>query len=148
MRAIALKWCEEVAPLWIFWGNSLECPEVFMAYHCDRGASKTTEKRHLDICSGAHGGTSQLSGIELVQNEPTTRAAKAPCRREELTGREKGSWSHTNDEGCRYEVGGCELNRPTQAFALQCLQQRHLLFVGDSISRHLYLTPALFLVNG
>ena len=65
-----------------------------------------------------------------------------------LTGRENGTWHLTRSGEYVYEVEDCALARPTAVTARRCLSGRHLLFIGDSISRYMYLSLASFLVHG
>lgn len=59
-----------------------------------------------------------------------------------------GSWSKDADSGFRYHARDCLLVRPSASRVRKCLRHRHLLFVGDSLQRYLYLTLANFLVTG
>ncbi len=64
-----------------------------------------------------------------------------------VTGAEPGRWSLA-DDGYRYSPIGCRLARPSATAARRCLRRRHVLFLGDSLSRYGYLVLAHFLVNG
>ena len=60
-----------------------------------------------------------------------------------------GSWSRiSSKDGLVYRPHTCRLVRPTARAVRLCLKDRHLLFVGDSLQRYLYLTLANLLVRG
>jgi hypothetical protein len=65
-----------------------------------------------------------------------------------ITGSENGTWRVNHRGEYAYSVDGCHLARPSAASALRCLKSRHLVFIGDSISRYIYLTLASFLATG
>ena len=70
------------------------------------------------------------------------------CALGELTGVENGTW-HVDRKGeYVYTVDECIMARPSAVAARRCLAGRHLVFIGDSISRYMYLALASFLVSG
>ena len=71
---------------------------------------------------------------------------RPPCTEELLS--YGGRWAHEPQLGFTYHPHRCELKRHSAADVRRCLQGRHLLFFGDSISRYLYLLLARLLVVG
>jgi flagellar motor protein MotB len=59
-----------------------------------------------------------------------------------------GSWYSTLDGELLYEPSSCKLRRLTADAARQCLANKTLSFVGDSLSRYQYLSLAYFLSHG
>ncbi|EOD15604.1 hypothetical protein EMIHUDRAFT_211129 [Emiliania huxleyi CCMP1516] len=72
----------------------------------------------------------------------------ASCTNTSSVATAAGSWSKDADSGFRYHARDCLLVRPSASRVRKCLRHRHLLFVGDSLQRYLYLTLANFLVTG
>eukprot|EP00966_Prymnesium_polylepis_P149453 3452771-Prymnesium_polylepis.1 len=71
------------------------------------------------------------------------------CRAGEVNGAEAGEWSTEGANGLRYEPARCRLARPSaDAARRRCLAGKHVLFLGDSLSRYIYLSLAYFLVRG
>ena len=78
------------------------------------------------------------------------------CEVGQVSGAEDGGWwhvqrgssSHSSEAGYRYSPVRCRLARPTAHAARRCLQHRHVHFLGDSVSRYLYLVFAFFLAHG
>ena len=56
-----------------------------------------------------------------------------------------GEWYLLPDGTLRYELSHCRLRRFTATMAKNCLQGNHIVFMGDSLSRYLYLSLAYFL---
>ena len=59
-----------------------------------------------------------------------------------------GRWSYTSQDGFVYEPSYCRLRRLSAERARKCLVGRHLMMLGDSTQRYLYLTLAQYLSSG
>ena len=64
-----------------------------------------------------------------------------------LQGTESGYWTK-HDNHYRYTLHDCDLHRFTHKDAKQCLAQRHLVLIGDSIVRLQYLSLIHFIIYG
>ena len=60
---------------------------------------------------------------------------------------DRGEW-HLSKVGLTFELARCRLKRPSASRARACLKDRHLMLIGDSVSRYMYLTLAMFLSTG
>jgi hypothetical protein len=70
------------------------------------------------------------------------------CRKGAWNDLTSGSWYTTLDGELLYEPSSCKLRRLSADAARQCLSNKTLTFVGDSLSRYQYLSLAYFLTHG
>ena len=69
----------------------------------------------------------------------------APCG--EVRGDEEGYWRAEQDGTYTWHLQACVLRRFSHEDARQCLRNRHLLIVGDSVSRYQYLSLTSLQIN-
>ena len=84
---------------------------------------------------------------------PAAAAARPWCNRAAMMAGTRGhALAHGNwtlgDDGLVFELPSCRLVRPSPARARRCLAGRHVMLVGDSLSRYMYLTLAKFMSAG
>lgn len=75
-------------------------------------------------------------------------AKNDPCPHNAWHNMTSGNWYITDGGELFFEPYECSLRRLTASEARQCLSNKTLTFVGDSISRYQYLSLAHFLVHG
>ena len=65
-----------------------------------------------------------------------------------VNGSERGQWSLGPGSDLCFDLTHCELRRPTLCQAQHCLSSQSLLFIGDSLTRYMYLSLIYFLSHG
>jgi hypothetical protein len=70
------------------------------------------------------------------------------CAKGDWSSLAMGHWYSTRAGELLFEPDACQLRRLTADAARQCLANRTLTFVGDSVSRYQYLSMAHFLARG
>jgi hypothetical protein len=86
----------------------------------------------------AHGSRykQMLTNTALPSWEDASRASKRNCSRGDWASMAVGHWHSTHGGELRYEPDACQLRRLTAEAARECLANRSLTFVGDSVSRY------------
>mmetsp|Transcript_25247 Transcript_25247/g.39624 ORF Transcript_25247/g.39624 Transcript_25247/m.39624 type:complete len:378 (+) Transcript_25247:1704-2837(+) len=77
--------------------------------------------------------------IEIMEQLPRCRS---------LQSGEAGFWVPEQSGMYTYHLRSCQLRRFTTADARECLRNKHVLIIGDSVSRYQYMSLASFLHSG
>jgi hypothetical protein len=86
--------------------------------------------------------------LDLTDVAATVKDSSKPLCALGVNSSSKGTWTRLADRTFQYNLEDCDLRDFTHAEASKCLSNKHIFFVGDSLTRYQYLSLVHFISNG